>query len=190
MATYALLHGAYHSGWHFHLLARELEARGHQVIAPELPARHPRIARLVYLGALLPEPGLSLDQQLQRDPSIFSHYQAQTEGIGHPDGSASCPEARALEVFFEDCPPSLAREAAAHLRRQHWRMSQEATPLHAWPTTPASYILSRDDRTVNPAWSRRVVPERLGVAPIEIAGGHSPFLARPAELAALLTAAD
>jgi hypothetical protein len=27
MATFALLHGAYHAGWHFHPLARELEAR-------------------------------------------------------------------------------------------------------------------------------------------------------------------
>src|SRR4051812_25888376 len=127
MATFALLHGAYHAGWHFHLLARELEARGHRVIAPDLPCeeatagaeryadvtaaalqpvtdeivavghslaglflpllpeRNARIARLVYLGALLPEPGLSLDDQMRRDSSIFSHYQAKTEGIGLPD---------------------------------------------------------------------------------------------------------
>jgi hypothetical protein len=33
-----------------------------------------------------------------------------------------------------------------------------------------------------------VAHERLGVAPIEIEGGHSPFLARPAELAGILVA--
>jgi len=33
---------------------------------------------------------------------------------------------------------------------------------------------------------RHVSPERLGIEAIEIAGDHSPFLARPAELARLL----
>jgi pimeloyl-ACP methyl ester carboxylesterase len=231
MATFALIHGAYHSGWHFHLLARELAARGHHAVAPDLPcedptagaeryadvaaaalepvadeivavghslsglflpllpARDPRITRLVYLGALLPAPGMSLDEQMRQDASVYSHYQAKTAGIGHPDGSASCPEARALEVFFEDCPPELAREAAARLRRQHWRLSQEITPLATWPTTPTTSIVCRADRTVNPAWSRRVARERLGVAPLEIDGGHSPMLSRPTELAELLISA-
>jgi hypothetical protein len=130
---------------------------------------------------------MSLDEQMRQDPSVYSHYQAKTAGIGHPDGSATCPEARALEVFFEDCPPELAHEAAARLRRQYWRLSQETSPLTTWPSTPATYVVCRADRSVNPAWSRRVARERLGVAPLEIDGGHSPFLARPVELAVLLT---
>ena len=36
---------------------------------------------------------------------------------------------------------------------------------------------------VNPAWSRRTAAERLGVTPIELPGGHTPSLARPAALA-------
>jgi hypothetical protein len=35
-------------------------------------------------------------------------------------------------------------------------------------------------------FSRAVTQPRLGVEPIEIPGGHSPFVARPAELADLL----
>jgi pimeloyl-ACP methyl ester carboxylesterase len=37
MATYALIHGGAHGGWCWHLLAAELEGRGHQVVAPDLP---------------------------------------------------------------------------------------------------------------------------------------------------------
>ena len=38
MATFALIHGAADSGWYWHLVAAELRARGHDVVAPDLPA--------------------------------------------------------------------------------------------------------------------------------------------------------
>ena len=51
---------------------------------------------------------------------------------------------------------------------------------------PAVSIVCAEDRAITPDWSRRVARDWLGVAPIEIAGGHSPHLTRPRELAALL----
>lgn len=36
-ATFVLVHGAWHDGWCWHLVARELEAAGHNVIAVDLP---------------------------------------------------------------------------------------------------------------------------------------------------------
>jgi hypothetical protein len=43
-----------------------------------------------------------------------------------------------------------------------------------------------DDAAITIEFSRTVIRPRLGVDPIEIPGGHSPFLARPGELAMLL----
>lgn len=37
MATFVLIHGAWHGGWSFELVKPMLEAAGHQVIAPDLP---------------------------------------------------------------------------------------------------------------------------------------------------------
>jgi pimeloyl-ACP methyl ester carboxylesterase len=37
MASYVLIHGAADSGWFWHLLEAELRARGHEVVAPDLP---------------------------------------------------------------------------------------------------------------------------------------------------------
>ncbi len=37
MATFVLIHGAGDVGWYWHLVQRELEARGHEAIAPDLP---------------------------------------------------------------------------------------------------------------------------------------------------------
>ena len=36
-ATYALIHGGGDVGWYWHLVERELSARGHQSVAPDLP---------------------------------------------------------------------------------------------------------------------------------------------------------
>ncbi|GAA3343068.1 hypothetical protein GCM10020358_40380 [Amorphoplanes nipponensis] len=37
MATFVLIHGAGDVGWYWHLVAAELRARGHEVVAPDLP---------------------------------------------------------------------------------------------------------------------------------------------------------
>jgi pimeloyl-ACP methyl ester carboxylesterase len=37
MATFAFVHGAWHGGWAWDLVRPELEARGHRVVAPDLP---------------------------------------------------------------------------------------------------------------------------------------------------------
>jgi pimeloyl-ACP methyl ester carboxylesterase len=38
MSTFVLIHGAGDSGWYWHLVEAELRARGHDVVAPDLPA--------------------------------------------------------------------------------------------------------------------------------------------------------
>lgn len=38
MSTFAVIHGGGDVGWSWHLVAAELEARGHEVVAPDLPA--------------------------------------------------------------------------------------------------------------------------------------------------------
>ncbi len=37
LATYVLIHGAGSDSWYWHLVAPELQARGHEVVAPDLP---------------------------------------------------------------------------------------------------------------------------------------------------------
>jgi pimeloyl-ACP methyl ester carboxylesterase len=137
----------------------------------------------VYLCALVPMPGLSFDAQ---DADLRTGFKPSEEAISHPDGSASWPERGAIESFFHDCDPEIARVAARRLRKQYWLVMQEVTPLRRWPDSPSAYILCTDDRVIPPAYSRRAAREQLGVEPVEMAGGHSPFLSRPRELATLL----
>ncbi len=38
MSTFVLIHGAGDVGWYWHLVEAELRARGHDTVAPDLPA--------------------------------------------------------------------------------------------------------------------------------------------------------
>src|SRR4051812_706093 len=48
MTTFALIHGAWHGGWSFERLVPELEALGHDAIAPDLPCEDPAAGAEAY----------------------------------------------------------------------------------------------------------------------------------------------
>ena len=137
----------------------------------------------IYLCALVPVPGLSFDAQ---HVEIGTGFTPAERAIGHEDGSSSWPKAGAIEVFYNDCDPRIASDAAVHLGRQCWRVTQEVTPLREWPATRSAYILCTGDRMVSQDYGRRAARDILGIEAFEIAGGHSPFLSRPRELADVL----
>lgn len=227
MTTFALIHGAYHRGAHFALLAAALRERGHEAVAPDLPTTDrdagaeayarvvagalgdagdvivvghsmggltaPVVAslrpvrRIVYLAALVPEPGRSFDDVSWSDGRVAAPYVAQTHPLASEDGSASVPEARAAEVFFHDCHWERQRWAWSLLRPQQWRVLQEPCPLSQMPEAESVFIACRDDRVVNPEWVHAIARERFGVVAMTIAGGHSPMVAAPEGLADVLS---
>lgn len=147
------------------------------------------VALLVNLCALLPQPGLSLGGQRQLEPDMMTiawreSYLPQQQRL--EDGTSAWPVDVAADIFYHDCPEGLLPRALEALRPQGPRPMTETTPLEHWPSVPAIYVLTTEDRVVNPAWSRRAARERLGVDPVELPGGHSPFVSRPGELAAVL----
>jgi pimeloyl-ACP methyl ester carboxylesterase len=89
--------------------------------------------------------------------------------------------------FFHDVPRVLAEEAMSHERAHPSQASMDAPwPLDAWPKVPTRFVLCSEDRFFPPDFFRRLVPERLNIAPDEIAAGHCVALSRPKELADLL----
>jgi pimeloyl-ACP methyl ester carboxylesterase len=52
MATFVLIHGAGDSGWYWHLVQAELEARGHHTIAPDLPCDNATASLDDYVAAV------------------------------------------------------------------------------------------------------------------------------------------
>ncbi len=162
---------------------------GHSLAGLSIPiaASRTRTAMTVYLCGMLPVPGLSFDAQ---HADMSTGFEPSQPAIEHPDGSATWPEQGAIEAYFHDCAPDVALAAARRLRRQYWKVTQEVTPLREWPAVPTAYIFCTEDRMVSRDYTLGAARRQLGVDPIELPGGHSPFLSRPRELAqALLRAA-
>ncbi|HEX2508760.1 MAG TPA: alpha/beta hydrolase [Miltoncostaeaceae bacterium] len=218
MATYALIHGAGDVGWYWHLVAADLRARGHDVVAPDLPCEDESAGLADYADVVLEAIGdrdgvvvvaqsfggytapivcaqasaklLVLVAGMVPRPGETAAEMFASTGYAEALADAGGPDAAEdpVAVFYHDVPPALAAEALRRGRDQAQGPGAEPYPLAAWPDVPTRYLLCRDDRLFPAAWSRRVARERLGLEPDEIAGGHCPALSRPGELAGRLEA--
>jgi pimeloyl-ACP methyl ester carboxylesterase len=144
-----------------------------------LVPRKRQVRRLVFLAAVIPQIGKSLLDQVNNDKSMFN-----PEWLGK---DPTKDDQLALRFLFHDCSPETSAWALRTVSLMYARQAiLEVCPLNTWPAVPSSYILCDEDRTIQPAWSRRAARERLGVAPVELPGGHCPYVSRPQELADVL----
>jgi len=209
MATFVLIHGAGDVGWYWHLVEAELRARGHDVVAPDLPCDDDSAGLTEYADAVIRAIGNGRDvivvaQSLgaftavlvcDRMPTALlvlvapmipapgeapADYWTNTRYEDEPREQAD----DTIALFYHDVPAPLAAEAMAHGREQSEARLSEPAPFDAWPDVPTRVILCRDDRLMPAGFVRRVARERLGITPDEIEGGHTPALSRPTELAA------
>jgi pimeloyl-ACP methyl ester carboxylesterase len=204
MATYVLIHGAGSDSWYWHRVVPLLEARGHDVVAPDLPVDDDRAGLQEYVQTVLDAIGERRDLVLvaqslggftapvvcDRAPVTLLVLVAGMvprpgesagewwENTGHVFPDPFDPEV----VFMHDVPPEVAAAGIDHVRDQSDTVFGEPWPLEAWPDVPTRFLLCRDDRFFPAEFQRRVVQERLGFAPDEMDGGHLPALARPDDL--------
>ncbi len=155
------------------------------LVVPIVAARRP-VRRLVFLASVLPSPGLSANDQREREPIDGRVPPATSQWTDLGEDVWEIGPQTAAELFYTDVPAATVQWAVGHLRPQCYRAFREVTPLASWPDVPSSVIVCRDDRSFDPEWIRSSARERLGVTAIEIDGAHSPFLTRPGELAAIL----
>lgn len=209
MATYALIHGAGDVGWYWHLVERELQARGHATVAPDLPIEDDTATLSDNADAVIraiDDAGDRRDLVVvgQSYGGYIAPIVADRTGadllvlvaamIPQPGESVedmwaatgwSMPhhdDSSAMAVFYHDVDPALAREALSRERRQSDTAGHEPWPLAAWPDVPTRVIVCRNDRFFTADWLRRVVRDRLGIEPDEIDSGHTPALSHPVEL--------
>jgi pimeloyl-ACP methyl ester carboxylesterase len=220
MATFALIHGGGDAGWYWHLVARELRRRGHDVVAPDLPcdddsaglpeyvdtvvdaigdghdlvvvaqsyggftaplvADRLQVDALVLVAGMIPAPG-----EAPADWWDNTGYRQAVREQARRDGGLTGNEDPFI-AFYHDVPRALAEEAMSKERSESNTAYNSPWPLDAWPAVPTRFVLCTDDRFFPPAFMRRVVSERLGIIPDEIAASHCVALSRPKELADLL----
>jgi pimeloyl-ACP methyl ester carboxylesterase len=141
------------------------------------------VKRIVFLAAVVPRIGKSLADQVKEDSSMFN-----PEWLGK---DPTKDDQIARQFLFHDCSPEMSQWALCRMSLMFARQAiLEVTPLLAWPDVAASYIVCAGDRAIQPEWSRRVAREWLTVEPIELPGGHCPYVSRPGALADVLGALD
>ena len=215
MATYVLIHGAGSTSWYWHLVAPELTALGHEVVAVDLPADDDTAGLEEYTRVVVDAMGDRRDVILvaqsmagftaplvaDRVPvDLIVLLAAMVPAPGESGiewwvntGHGEAREAAGwgddpVELFLHDVPPDVLAESAAHIRDQSGTPFEKPWPLAAWPDVPTRFLLCRDDRFFPAEFQRRVVRERLGIVPDEMDGGHLPALAHPHELVERLEA--
>ena len=215
-ATFALVHGAWHGGWAWDALSPELRARGHDVVAPDLPCEDTTAGAADYASIVIDALGG------QDDAIVVGHslggmtiplvparihvwlcaYVPQPgralvdrgEAAFGPGFAASALRDELERSYWPDVAaaahdlqyPADVAHLAERLRRQARRPSTEPSPITAMPTSQRAYVVCADDYAVPPEWQRRVARDELGVEPIELASGHSPMLTCPSDLAEIL----
>ncbi|WJY54059.1 alpha/beta hydrolase [Streptomyces chengbuensis] len=212
-STLLLVHGAWHGSWCWAPLSSALRAEGRRTETVDLPsagreagmhedagvvldaltridgpvvvvahsyggipvtqaaAEAPNVERIVYLSAF----------QLDVGENLLGHYGAPEPD--EPQGFEPVP-GDPVPMFYGDVPRSEARAAARRLVPQSRRSFSDRLTRAAWRGVPSTYVVCEDDQAL-PARNQEAMAARSGTVH-RIAGGHSPFLSRPAELAALL----
>jgi pimeloyl-ACP methyl ester carboxylesterase len=205
VATYGLVHGAWHGGWAWDPLRVELEARGHRVVAPDLPCEDPA-AGLVEYAAVVRAALDGVDDAIVVGHSLggltiplvparlrvflcalvpgASQENAFVPGFGDARvrdelGRSYYPDV-ADAVHELQYPPDMAL-LASKLRRQA-RVDPVETPLRG----PAAYVVCARDAAIRPDWQRHVARDVVGVDPVELQSGHSPMLTVPRAFADVL----
>jgi pimeloyl-ACP methyl ester carboxylesterase len=158
---------------------------GHSLAGVFLPLAAARTdaSLMVFLCAMVPIEGRSLADQQAEDPDMVRYpYRSVTDELGRTLATRDVAQA----MYYSDCTDAQIDWAMPLLRPQAPTLRLTPFPAGGWPDTPAAYVLCTEDPVVSPDWSRRVARERLGVESIELPGGHSPGLSRPADLADVL----
>jgi pimeloyl-ACP methyl ester carboxylesterase len=207
VSTFCLVHGAWHGGWAWDPLRDELEARGHSVVAPDLPcddcdAGIDEYAAVVRDGLGGVEDAVVVGHSLGgfTIPLVPARLRvflcALVAGTGWKDvfvpgfGDARLRDELGRSYYPDSAdaarelqyPPGSAA-LASKLRRQASVESDARAPAGH-----AVYVVCTRDAVIRPEWQRHLARDVLGVEAIELDAGHSPMLSHPRELADILAA--
>jgi pimeloyl-ACP methyl ester carboxylesterase len=142
------------------------------------------VKSLVYVAAFAPEAGevVTAPAANYPTPELNSVLKPDEAGFVYIDRS------RFHSAFARDLPEAETRTMAATQKPINGKSFGETMPVAAWKTIPSWYIVSTEDRAINPDLERYYA-KRIGATTTEIKASHVPFLSHPKEVARVIEAA-
>jgi pimeloyl-ACP methyl ester carboxylesterase len=215
MGEVVLVHGAWHGPWCWDGVRAELLARGIESAAVELPLTGLRddvaaartviesagegavvcghsyggivishaasglsnVTWLIYMAAYMLDDDTTVMRDPVRSPVLSALRRTEAGVIVDPD--------RLREVLYADSTPAVVTDIARLLRPMPLTGGGgEIEGEPAWKSIPSTYVITLRDNAISPSAQRVMAAQATRV--IEWDTDHSPFLTRPAEVAALL----
>jgi pimeloyl-ACP methyl ester carboxylesterase len=143
-------------------------------------AGNPNVKALVYIAAFAPEAGEPIG-------AYGDKYPAPLGAALKPDaaGYLYIDRARFHELFAADVSAMEASVMAATQKPIIGSAFGESVDRAAWKTIPSWYLVTQDDRAINPDLER-FYAKRIGAKTIEIKSSHVPFVSHPDEVARVI----
>src|SRR5262249_57142240 len=91
-------------------------------------------------------------------------------------------------AFCKDLPEAEARVMAAMQKPLSGSVFEASVSAAAWKTVPSWYVVSSQDRAINPELER-FYAKRMSATTSEISASHVAFLSHPSEVAKVILAA-
>ena len=143
--------------------------------------KHDKVAALVYVAAFAPDVG-------QTSNGITKPYPV-PPGISKlvPDrqGFLRLPDDALRDDFAQDVPPAQARVMAATQGPVQGKAFDEKVPHAAWKSKPSWYIVSTQDRMIQPEL-QRALARQMKATTTELAASHVPQQSKPADVARVI----
>jgi pimeloyl-ACP methyl ester carboxylesterase len=202
VARFVFVHGGWHGAWCWRMLCDELEGRGHETHAVDLPCETVGLTVRDYAAAVGAQPdavvvghslgGLTIPLVEARgwvflaalvpaevDVDTFDSGFTGTER-DDLDRSYWADESTCRDRLYPDLSDEDAAWAFPQLRRQ-----ARVDRVSGLPSGRCASIVTMRDRAIRPEY-QLAASELLGVEPLELDAGHSPFITHPVEVAGLL----
>jgi len=147
-------------------------------------AGSPNVKALVYLAAFAPDAGEALAEPGKKfaQPPLNSALAPDSAGLLYID------RAKFHDTFCKDLPEAEARVMAATQKPLSSSVFEASVTAAAWKTIPSWYVVSSQDRAINPELER-FYAKRMGATTSEIAASHVAFLSHPKEVTKVIEAA-
>lgn len=144
-----------------------------------------RFARLVYLSAYVPWPGLALSEMRK----LSSHQPLLPAIVRAADGMSFTFDAALVPgIFYPDCPGETVHFAMQRLCPQAVAPSETRVDLgDAYASVPRSYVICERDGAIPPDLQARMAVEFDSREVFRLPSSHSPFFSMPVRLAGLLS---
>lgn len=135
------------------------------------------VRALVYVAAFAPDTSESIGSLTRKYPSALGAALRLD-----PAGCAYIDHAQFRDVFAGDVPAEKARVMGERQKKVNPAVFDQAVEFPAWRTIRSWYLVSKEDRAINPELAR-FFAKRMGATTGEVRASHVAFISQPGTVA-------